>query len=217
MNITLTIEASPELLKILDNLSIGMTAQAQAVRSVANKEARAAVKIAEVMAAGAPPVESAPKAAKKAAKKKTAKKEDVFISETTILDDSDDLTKEQREERTTKIKRLAVREEFAIEAQTKADALSVERAKADALSVERAKADAAEKAEVIETEVVTSYTEDEITAQARQLIAASDVPTLRAVLSEVVGKGLKISTAPKEKYEELYNAIVAKTAELNGK
>jgi hypothetical protein len=51
-----------------------------------------------------------------------------------------------------------------------------------------------------------------VTAKAKELVGAASPAVLRAVLDEVIGEGVKISGAPKEKYDALFDAI---EAELN--
>lgn len=70
------------------------------------------------------------------------------------------------------------------------------------------------EAEVIETEVV-QVTEEEVTAKAKELISVSSPAVLRAVLDGVIGQGVKISGAPKEKYGAIMQACAAKIEELS--
>jgi hypothetical protein len=68
---------------------------------------------------------------------------------------------------------------------------------------------------VQEVEVVESTrTEAEVTAKAKELVAAASPTVLRAVLDSVIGVGVKISTAPAAKYASIYEAIVAKIVTL---
>ena len=68
---------------------------------------------------------------------------------------------------------------------------------------------------VVEAPVEVMQTEESVTTVAKALVAASSSATLRAVLDVVIGAGVKISGAPKGKYNELYDAISAKTAEID--
>ena len=72
-----------------------------------------------------------------------------------------------------------------------------------------------EKPEVIETEVVTERTAEEVTVIAKKLIAASSPAVLRSVLDEVIGVGVKIGGAPKDKMPAIYDAVEAKLEELS--
>ena len=56
----------------------------------------------------------------------------------------------------------------------------------------------------------TERTEEEVTTKAKELIAKFSPVELRAILDDTVGVGTKISTAPKEKYAAVYDALVAK-------
>tara|TARA_R110000782_G_scaffold194675_2_gene284302 strand:+ start:136 stop:549 length:414 start_codon:yes stop_codon:yes gene_type:complete len=56
----------------------------------------------------------------------------------------------------------------------------------------------------------TERTEEEVTTKAKELIAKFSPVELRAILDDTVGVGIKISTAPKEKYAAVYDALVAK-------
>jgi hypothetical protein len=67
---------------------------------------------------------------------------------------------------------------------------------------------------VVEAPVEVMQTEESVTTVAKALVAASSSATLRAVLDVVIGAGVKISGAPKDKYNELFDAISAKTAEI---
>ena len=72
------------------------------------------------------------------------------------------------------------------------------------------------KKEVKEAEVVeTTRTEEEVTAKAKELVAASSPAVLRGVLDAIIGEGVKISGAPKDKYDAIYDAVAAKVAEIN--
>ena len=66
--------------------------------------------------------------------------------------------------------------------------------------------------EEIPVEVVedTSRTEEEVMVKAKELVAKFNPTELRAILDDTVGVGIKISTAPKEKFPTIYDAIVAK-------
>tara|TARA_R110002126_G_scaffold3500_7_gene20019 strand:- start:1558 stop:1908 length:351 start_codon:yes stop_codon:yes gene_type:complete len=81
----------------------------------------------------------------------------------------------------------------------------------NAEKVEVAAPKKAAKKKVTPVEVVTR-TEAELTAKAKELIAAFSPSELRAILDDVVGAGVKISSTPKEKYNDLYDAINAKIA-----
>lgn len=73
----------------------------------------------------------------------------------------------------------------------------------------------AEPDPIVEAPVEVMQTEESVTTVAKALVAASSSATLRAVLDVVIGAGVKISGAPKGKYNELYDAISAKTAEID--
>ena len=65
-------------------------------------------------------------------------------------------------------------------------------------------------APVVEVVPDTERTEEEVTTKAKELIAKFSPVELRAILDDTVGVGIKISTAPKEKYAAVYDALVAK-------
>lgn len=65
-------------------------------------------------------------------------------------------------------------------------------------------------APLVEVVPDTERTEEEVTTKAKELIAKFSPVELRAILDDTVGVGIKISTAPKEKYAAVYDAIVAK-------
>ena len=71
------------------------------------------------------------------------------------------------------------------------------------------------KEEIQEAEVLEEFTEEKVTAKARELVAASSPATLRAVLDAVIGEGVKIGAAPKEKYSTIFEAVSTKLAEIN--
>ena len=72
------------------------------------------------------------------------------------------------------------------------------------------------KEEAKEAEVVeTTRTEEEVTAKAKELVAASSPAVLRGVLDNIIGAGVKISGAPKDKYDAIYDAVAAKVSEIN--
>ena len=103
----------------------------------------------------------------------------------------------------------------AREAEEKAAKKAAKKATKKAAKKEAAEEPAAEEPaaeEPIEAEIVR--TEEEVTERAKDLIAKSSPAVLRAVLDEVVGPKVKISTAPKEKYSALYDAINAKLETL---
>ena len=56
----------------------------------------------------------------------------------------------------------------------------------------------------------TERTEEEVTTKAKEIIAKFSPVELRTILDATVGVGIKISTAPKEKYATVYDALVAK-------
>ena len=66
--------------------------------------------------------------------------------------------------------------------------------------------------EVVTPVAVVTRTEAELTAKAKELINKFSPSELRAILDDVVGAGVKISSTPKEKYNDLYDAINAKIA-----
>jgi hypothetical protein len=68
---------------------------------------------------------------------------------------------------------------------------------------------------VEEVEVVESRTEAEVTAKAKELVVAASPTVLRGVLDSIIGAGVKISGAPKDSYDALYDAIDAMLADLN--
>jgi hypothetical protein len=73
-----------------------------------------------------------------------------------------------------------------------------------------------EEAPVVEeVEVVESRTEAEVTAKAKELVAAASPAVLRGVLDDIIGAGVKISSAPKDKYDAIYDAVDAKLTEIN--
>lgn len=57
--------------------------------------------------------------------------------------------------------------------------------------------------------------EDEVTAEAKKLVAASSPAVLRSVLDDIIGAGVKISGAPEDKYDAIFDAVAAKLAEIN--
>ena len=69
----------------------------------------------------------------------------------------------------------------------------------------------AKEAEVVET----TRTEEEVTAKAKELVAASSPAVLRGVLDNIIGAGVRISGAPKDKYDAIYDAVAAKVSEIN--
>ena len=73
-----------------------------------------------------------------------------------------------------------------------------------------------EEAPVVEeVEVVESRTEAEVTAKAKELVAAASPAVLRGVLDDIIGAGVKISSAPTDKYDAIYDAVDAKLTEIN--
>ena len=71
-------------------------------------------------------------------------------------------------------------------------------------------------AKEVEAEVVESTrTEEEVTNKAKELVAAASPAVLRGVLDEIIGAGVKIGGAPKEKYDAIYDAVDAKLTEIN--
>lgn len=76
-----------------------------------------------------------------------------------------------------------------------------------------------EPAKEVEVEVVKGeepkFDEAAVTDKARELVGLSSPAVLRALLDSTMGKGVKISDAPKTTYDATHAAIVAKIAELN--
>lgn len=76
--------------------------------------------------------------------------------------------------------------------------------------------EAEESPEKIEVEVVPTKTVDEITLVAKAIVAASGAAVLRATLDSVIGEGVKISSAPESKYNELHAALTKTLAKASG-
>ena len=72
-----------------------------------------------------------------------------------------------------------------------------------------------EEAPVVEEVEVVSRTEAEVTAKAKELVAAASPAVLRGVLDDIIGAGVKISSAPTDKYDAIYDAVDAKLTEIN--
>ena len=72
-----------------------------------------------------------------------------------------------------------------------------------------------EEAPVVEEVEVVSRTEAEVTAKAKELVAAASPAVLQGVLDDIIGAGVKISSAPTDKYDAIYDAVDAKLTEIN--
>ena len=83
---------------------------------------------------------------------------------------------------------------------------------AEKVEVAAPKKAAKKKVAVVTPVEVVTRTEAELTAKAKELIAKFSPSELRAILDDVVGAGVKISSTPKEKYNDLYDAINASLA-----
>lgn len=60
----------------------------------------------------------------------------------------------------------------------------------------------------------SSHTSASLTKSGKELIKLSDIKTLRSVLDDVLGKGVKISEAPEDKFDDVHEALTAKIEEL---